>query len=654
MLKLFIRLSLRSGSSFPCHVSSLLVLTLFSTWMGFLPLPASCAPAVTLTSDDQLFIALKDAAVKEDGVRAQTLANQLGSYALPSYVEYYRLKADLRNASVADVQVFLTRYEGSAIADRLRNDWLLLLGRKNDWANFDVIYPQFVLDDDTQLKCYALLSKLQQGANVADQARSLLTSAKVYGEGCYPLLNSLVRRGQFTRSDMWNQMRWAAESRSGTAAAQLAILMNQPALAAVLESPVKVLSKRLGSSADAHEVALIALGRLAMSDTDQAVTILQKIQSGLSRSERAVAWAQIALPAAQQLQADALSYWIKAGEDVPLSLDAYQWRVRSALRSLDWARVKQGIEAMPPALRSEPVWVYWLGRAYANEGQREAARNLFQSIAGETQFYGQLAMEELGQKIVIPAATSVKSVDLTPLSANAGFQRAIQFYGLGMRFEAAREWNWELRKMNDSQLLAAAEFARQNELLDRMLSTSDKTKAAFNFSQRFPAPYRSVMVQATRSMGLDMAWVYGLIRQESRFVLIARSAVGASGLMQVMPGTAKYVAGKLKLADFDLSRVNEIETNISLGTGYLSIVLSDFSGSQPLATAGYNAGPSRSRSWRASLPQAVEGAIFAETIPFSETRVYVKNVMSNATYYAALFDNVPQSLKARLGVIGAN
>jgi soluble lytic murein transglycosylase len=148
-----------------------------------------------------------------------------------------------------------------------------------------------------------------------------------------------------------------------------------------------------------------------------------------------------------------------------------------------------------------------------------------------------------------------------------------------------------------------------------------------------------------------MAWVYGLIRQESRFILNAKSHVGASGLMQLMPATARYVAKKIGMEGFTPNQVNDIETNIVLGTSYLNMVLTDLGGSQALASAAYNAGPGRPRAWRSTLTRPVEGAIFAESIPFSETRGYVKNVLSNATYYAAIFEKKPQSLKARLGVV---
>jgi soluble lytic murein transglycosylase len=143
--------------------------------------------------------------------------------------------------------------------------------------------------------------------------------------------------------------------------------------------------------------------------------------------------------------------------------------------------------------------------------------------------------------------------------------------------------------------------------------------------------------------------VYGLIRQESRFILDARSSVGASGLMQVMPGTGDYVARKIGLGDYVKGKLTDLRTNIVLGANYMNMVLSGAGGSQPVATAAYNAGPGRLRRWRATLEEPMEGAIFAESIPYMETRIYVKNVMSNATNYAALFENKPQSLKARLG-----
>ena len=244
-----------------------------------------------------------------------------------------------------------------------------------------------------------------------------------------------------------------------------------------------------------------------------------------------------------------------------------------------------------------------------------------------------------------------KPEELAEAAANTGFRNAFLFFDLGLRFEGNREWNWQLRGLNERQLLAAAEFARQSDVLDRMVTTAERSRTDPDYTHRYPSPHDDIMQTATQPIGLDKAWVYGLIRQESRFVKAARSHVGASGLMQIMPATANYVARKIGMAGFTLDRLKDTRINITLGTQYLNMVLNTLGGSQTLATAAYNAGPSRPRLWRSSLDKSVEGAIFAETIPFSETRVYVKSVLANATWYAALFENKPQSLKARLGQV---
>ena len=259
---------------------------------------------------------------------------------------------------------------------------------------------------------------------------------------------------------------------------------------------------------------------------------------------------------------------------------------------------------------------------------------------------------EVGMQVTIPpAAAALTPAEIAQAAANPGFKRALKFFGMRMRFEGTREWNWTVSNLSERQLLAAAEYARQNQILDRMVNTSERTRTEFDYTQRFPAPHNDILHPTAQGLGLDQAWVYGLIRQESRFITDAQSGVGASGLMQVMPATAKWVAGKIGLDDYGHGMLNDIRTNILLGTNYLNMVLNNADGSQVLATAAYNAGPGRARNWRGLLAAPMEGAVFVESIPFEETRNYVRNVMSNATNYAALFERRPQSLKARLGTI---
>ena len=607
----------------------------------------------TLVNDDDRLMALREAAFHDDSQSADQYAAQLGNYDIPSYVDYYRLRARMAKASNTEFREFIQKYEGSAIADRARNDWLLMLGRRGEWELFDQQYPQFVVADDNQLRCYAVLSRAAKTQKVAQDAKVLLNSPKDYGEGCYSMLNYMYQNQQLDAGFVYFQLRMAAENGALPLALRLGKLLDIPEkkISEAFEKPAALMKKGPEQSKASRELFLAALGRIAKSDPEEAAQALSRYSARLNEHERANGWAQIALQSAYKLEPDAIGYWTRA-DGADLTIEASQWRVRSALRETDWKLVRQGILAMPASLRNDPAWIYWLGRAYKAEGRNDEAAKLFSSIADQHHFYGQLATEESGRKIgVPPAGRAISAEELAQMEKNPGLQRALRFYGMNLRTEGTREWNWELRRMNERQHLAAAELARQNQMLDRMVNTSDRTRGETDFGQRFPTPFSDSMYRMTSSLGLDMAWVYGLIRQESRFVMTAKSHVGASGLMQIMPATARYVAKKIGLSDFLPHQVNDIDTNIQLGTNYLNMVLTDLGGSQALASAAYNAGPGRPRAWRAKLSKPVEGAIFAETIPFHETRGYVKNVLSNATYYAAILEKKPQSLKARLGVV---
>jgi soluble lytic murein transglycosylase len=345
--------------------------------------------------------------------------------------------------------------------------------------------------------------------------------------------------------------------------------------------------------------------------------------------------------------------------------DTMAWKVRAALRvnaaKGEWEPVQQAIDRMSPQEQSDPAWVYWKARALlalsrsmrspeqAQQMQAQA-QALLDGISGQLSFYGKLATEELGQPLLLPRKPApLTDLELAEARQNQGLQRALLLIGMGLRSEGAREWNFTLRGMADRQLLAAAQLACNQQIWDRCINTSDRTKVEIDLNQRFPTPFRREVLARTKEIGLDPAYVYGLIRQESRFIMNARSHVGASGLMQVMPATASWTAKKMGIP-YRPDLIADRDTNIAIGTAYLKLVLDDLEGSQPMAAAAYNAGPSRPRRWREGA--TLETAIWAENIPFSETRDYVKKVMSNATYYAALLSSdgvVAPSLKSRIG-----
>jgi soluble lytic murein transglycosylase len=617
----------------------------------------------SLSSDDRVFVQLREAARSNDAGRAMQLAAQIPNYPAPGYVEYFTIKPQLFDAQgharvdAPDEPVlsFLQRYDGQAIADRLRNDYLVVLGARHDWRNFLDQYPRFVLNDDTQVKCYALEARASRGENVADAARALLVDPKWYGDGCVDLINALAVSQQFSADDVWQQIRLAYEQNYTNTGSRIADALgqqrpSQSSFDSAASTPPLYLARGVGRDTSSHQLALLAITRMARNDPAMAAASFSSVAPALTQAERATGWGTIAYQAAVKRMPGAAD-WYRLSANATLSNPAFEWRTRSALLAGDWTMVRWSIEQMPPALRNQPAWIYWHGRALKQAGDVATAAQEFTSIADQFNFYGQLALEELGQKINVPPRTTVTDAEVAQAQSIPGFALSQKFYAMNLRLEGNREWNWPLRTMTDRQLLAAAQYARRIELFDRAVNTADKTKTEHDFSLRYLAPYKDVVDRESKNTGLDIEWAYGLIRQESRFIINAKSEVGAGGLMQLMPGTAQLVAKKIGMGPVSREQMNDIDTNILLGTNYLAMVYNQFDDSAVLATAGYNAGPGRPKQWRSTLNVPVEGAIFAETIPFTETRDYVKNVLSNTVYYAALFEGRPQSLKARLGFI---
>jgi len=598
---------------------------------------SKAAPA-EITDADRMFIDLREAARKNDVFRTQQLSANLANYPFDDYVAYFRIKPQLfdsaggpRNDYSADTQVvaFLNQYQGTALADRMRNDWLLVLGKRKDWARFDAEYAKFVLDDDTQVKCYSLLSKLSQGENptkLAIDSRAILLDPSYFGQACQELVPSLVVAGGMTPSEAKAIGRAASERGFDT------------------------MAKRLGGDDPIGEIV-----RAAKADPSKAYRDFLQTSSRYSKENQAVAWGVIGQFLAKKLDPnadDAYRLQQALGYNELLSVESQEWKVRAALRAKDWVLVKNAIDGMNPVIRSkDPAWTYWYGRASKAEGQDAKAKDSFEMIADQYNFYGQLAREELGKSNHAPGRTKVTESEIDAMASHKGFIRGERLYAMNLRFEGNREWNWELRNMTDKQLLAAAEYAKRVNLYDRVVNTADRTKQEHDFSLRYPTPYRDELSPIARQIDLNLAWAYGLIRQESRFIMNASSSVGASGLMQVMPNTAKYVAKKIGMTNYTNDKLTDTNTNLTLGSNYLNMVLIDLDGSWVLASAAYNAGPSRSKAWREKLTGPTEGAIFAETIPFNETRTYVKNVLSNANYYSSVMNGQAQSLKQRLGVI---
>ena len=628
-------------------------------------------------SRDEVILDMNQAFKQGNRQRLSQLLPLARGHALEPYAAYWELRARLESATPQEVQQFFTSYAGTYQEDRLRNDWLLVLGQRRDFAAFAAEFPRYRMKDDREVRCYDLLAQhLRDGAaapaSLAEEVRRNWYAQREADDGCTLAARTLLADGQggqrLTPNDAWRKARLATEAnrpRAAAAAVEMVAPNSIGLLSDLSASPAKFLtSGRLALLKTRREMVTLALIRLATTDQEGAAALLEsKWGPQLSQEERNWVWGVIGRQAAGKLSVDALSYYGKVSRDGDLTDDMLGWKVRAALRSAQgpqWPLVLQAVNAMSDDGRREPTWVYWKARALLGSGNAEAqraeAQRLLESIASVRGFYEQLALEELGQKITVPQRPAPLADEEKQMARqNVGLQRGIYAILLGLRTEGVREWNYatNLAKpggMTDRELLAAAQLACDRELWDRCINTSERSKAEIDLEQRFPMPFRDAVLRRAREINLDPAYVYGLIRQESRFVMDARSSVGASGLMQVMPATARWTARKLGMNGFGVEQLNDRETNIAIGTGYLKLVLDDFNGSMPMAAAAYNAGPGRPRLWRNG--PILEAAIWAENVPFAETRDYVKKVLSNATAYAALLTGQPQSLKARLGRVG--
>ena len=624
------------------------------SWAVFCLLGAAHAWA----ADDQALLGAYDAYNAGDPLRFARYAKNLESGPLGPWVAYWDLSMRLEDASLAEVREFLERYRDTYVAERLRGEWLKVLGKRGEWAEFERerdLYGR----EDLEIDCYAWLRALEQdaAAAAADAMQGMWLEPRELPEGCGRLADRLAQAKLITTTDVWTRVRVLFQAGQITAAkTALGYLSraespDERLLAEAARQPKRLLErvpKKLDKRAT-REVVILAVLRLARADPAGAAQSLEKLAARLPEAEVDYLWGRIGYEGAREHHPDALKWYARADQAL-FDDNQLAWEARAGLRLGRWGVVRDAIDRMPADMRREPTWIYWYGRARAARGEETQARAYYLRIAGQSDFYGLLAAEELGYSTTLPAKAHVPTEEeVAAAAADAGVQRALELIRLGIRTEGVKEWQFATRNFDDARLLAASEFARRAQVYDRSIQAADRTVRQHNFSLRYPAPFKEVFAEYAKTYGLDEAWVLGLVRQESRFVTEARSEAGAAGLMQVMPRTARYVARKIGLRDYRGKSMTEVQTNVTLGTGYLRLVL-DQLGHPVLASAAYNAGPARARRWR-DVSRPLEGAIYVETIPFPETRDYVKKVMANAAFYGALIDRQPASLKARLGTI---
>jgi soluble lytic murein transglycosylase len=636
----------------------------------------SALPQVNDKSADDIVIRAREAFESKDASKlAQAReAIRAAGHPLAQWVEYWELGNRLVDAKQKDLDDFYTRWPGTYLEDRLRNDWLLELGKRRDWANLRVEYPRFVLKDDREAACYWLLTQHLDGKAVRDEARAAWLAQRELDAGCTFMASTLFEGGVLTAADAWLKARRSIEvNRVDAAQAAVALLgaNTEKAFAQLIADPSRFLAQRRATKDPVEsELALLAVMQWAGKDPAAAATALEA-NVKLSAPMASHAWAQLAMHAVLRQMPQAADYARRAwrmGDDTkqgsvapPFGDYLLAWQVRALLRGGDiderqnWPIVLRAIEAMSAPEESSTTWVYWKARAQRSlaaagkdgDAMRTAARQLLESIAAKPDFYGKLAAEEAGGRQALPPKPApLSESEVGAVRRHAGLTRALQLIAMGLRAEGVREWNYSVSGMREREQLAAAQWACEREVWDRCINTSYRTRGEIDLTQRFPLPFKDEVLAAARKAGVDPALVFGLVKQESRFVTDARSSAGAEGLMQLMPATARLVARSVGM-DFKPQMITDRAVNLQLGATFLKRVLDTFDGSMAMATAAYNAGPQRPRRWREG--RSLDAVAWVESIPINETRDYVKKVLANSIDYAAILGQSPVTLRERLG-----
>lgn len=624
----------------------------------FLTIALGCAllAASSVRANDHAVLGAYAAFLAGDPDKLARHAAALQGHALEPWAQYWGFSLRIDEAKPDEVRGFLQRHAGTYLADLLRADWLRALGRRAAWQDFErELGP--LLQDDLEIRCYAWSARLARGdADAAEEARAAWLEPRELPDGCLLLAGTLQQNGAIDADGIWQRVRvLLANSRVSAARRVLGALPaveqpNERLLTQAATSPRRLLEQppRDLESRAVREMVVFAATRLARSDARAAAGLLEgALGARLPLPEREYLWARIAAQATFDLDDDALEWFARAGA-TPLTDEQLAWKARAALRAGRWQEVRDAIDPMSSGARQDQAWTYWYGRALDAQGDAQGAREHYLRIAGQPIYYSVLATEELGGEATLPPYHEPSEAEVDEVRRHPELVRALELFRLGMRTWATNEWIFAVRRMDDQKLLAAAALAHRAGVYDRAINTAGRTERQHDYRVRYLAPFRNVFKEYALAYDLEEAWVLGLVRQESRFIVEARSVAGATGLMQLLPHTARWVARRIGYKGYTAKRVAEVETNVTLGTRYLKYVL-DGTGHPVLASAAYNAGPNRARRWQPA--QATEGAIFIESIPFAETREYVKRVMANTVHYALLLEGRSDSLKQRIGII---
>ena len=614
--------------------------TIFSIALCYVAVPLAHADAESLAKERQLYREAMENISRGRSEQAEALLPALHQYALYPYLELELIKAQISELSHGTIDVYLQQYRDTIVGQRIRIAWLYQLRRRGEWAQFVRYYRQ---DPPSFMRCDYLRALYKQGdtrtANAETEA--LWQTGRSLPDACDPALKQWLRSLSTAeyRQQHWQRAQLAIEA--GQHSLAIYLLRKVPGSDAeiqLLENPALLYQRgfTMAPTDDNRRLALLSLRRLAKNKFEEANTLWHQLDRELGFTNEQNYALRDAF--ARQIIAGDMDYardWINAND--PTFEDPYltEWRIRLALKDRDWEAAQRFIALLPAKLRAEPDWQYWWARAETEKQQRltENASQILRTLATQRGYYSFMAADLLNQQYRLGERRNLDVALLDEVRQHSAVIRARELFWQGELNTARLEWNYAMRSLNTAEKIAAGQLALEWQWPHQAIVTAIRAGEWDDLELRFPMAYREQFMQTAAREEIDPKWIYAIARQESAFAEDARSPVGARGVMQIMPGTARTLARQMGRPTPSRSELLDADTNIAMGGFYLGQLLKRFSGNRILATAAYNAGPSRVERVLMRQNGNMPADIWIENLPYGETRDYIKNVLAFSVVY---------------------
>ena len=587
--------------------------------------------------------------------------------ALGYYPDYWILNSNLAFQPAANIVNFAKRYPQSAMAEKLAADYVEEKVKQADYSAAQPVLA-YVTNADQAENCAVAQVRAKMGDSlVFAEFKDVWLTTSSQPESCNGLgrlmLSSPLMTAQDRQQRLYAQLRAGQSGQAIATAQSIGINLSLAQLNQIQANPLNYLWSAPKTSTADYAYVVYALGRAADTDLTSALQSVPKLVQDVPADVQKYIYRTVGYIGGTTIMKNNFNREVLQNFDasygLPFSAEESEVYARQAIRFGAWESVIRAIDSMSVTQKQEDRWQYWLARASEQRGDnssKKSAQDIYKRLAmSGDDYHNLLAKDRIGQRYNEASAQEQPTTsDVQRLNQDIHFRRAFALRDINAPATYInREWNWAVRqaylKHDDGLLLAAAKRATDMGWYDRAIYAADRTEKKHNYAYRFATPHQSLVVSHSRNAGIDPAWAYGLMRQESRFVTAARSHVGAGGLMQIMPGTAKLVARQMG-ETYNPAALSDANTNIRYGTFYLSMIQGQLSSNPVLATAGYNAGPNRAKRWQPDY-QNLSADQYTESIPLNETRDYVKNVMTNAAHYGILLGQGPQAIESRMPLI---